>query len=572
MNVRRCVIAVLFLAVLLLTVGTHRRRQMQQRLADQVSAVDRYVDVLVRLNVVVHDDNGAELVEGKPKMRILRTHVRGGWVDTRTSPPRLLETRPDHNGIERTPIGRDWYVSEDQERIVLHGEGTPLGQLVYGSEGAGKTVALIQWVYMRWMELVGERREIGITAPTSTRIETVTNELFPLFRGWFTYSSSRGIVTLCDGTRLRLVGTYRQSKAQGSPIQGFNWSACARDEGQDQCHVHEDIESRGRAAKNGRYLQLITATAKDDPAWRTLRAVLLSADGGWARRDLSIFRSPFVSASFIADKAKGMTSREFRRRYGDPKTHIVEDLPPENQLYFGWDRTVSLRPIPQVGAKKITSLVLGKKTGDARHALLAGHDPGSLKGATIYLDAYEIRGVADPVWWVRGETLHKRQTTQRSARDVLAFAKAQGLNGRRGDGPIVHVRAMPVGQAEDNPSEDLYRIFRAEGLDVRASQYRNDGTGTGVIKKENRIELVNWLFESGRLFIECDSSGRPVAPKLVESLETIERDHRGKAESGPKDETDLSDCPAALGYALWPFEKSASAALREDIRAGMGVG
>ena len=74
---------------------------MQQRLADQVSAVDRYVDVLVRLNVVTHDDNGAELVEGKPKMRILRTHVRGGWVDTRTSPPLLLETRPDGNGIER---------------------------------------------------------------------------------------------------------------------------------------------------------------------------------------------------------------------------------------------------------------------------------------------------------------------------------------------------------------------------------------------------------------------------------------------------------------------------------------
>jgi hypothetical protein len=258
-----------------------------------------------------------------------------------------------------------------------------------------------------------------------------------------------------------------------------------------------------------------------------------------------------------------VTDREFRRRW------LAEDLPPESRLYSTWDRNENLRPIP-LGAKKITSLVLSKKTGNPRHGLLAGHDPGVLKGGTVYLDAFHVPGWSRPAWWVRGERKHWRQTTEQSALDILSDVRARTLNLPRPDSQIVHVRAQPFGQAENKPSQDLYRIFARVGLDVRAAQYRKDGSGTGVIKKDERIELVNWMFESSLLFIECDDSGRPIAPDLVKALETMERDERGKAEHEDKTENDPSDLPAALGYAVWPFEKESAKGLREEIRKGIG--
>lgn len=552
-------VALFATGVALLTNVAFQTRQIARKLSERVGAVDRFVDIGVILHCVVADPDGEGLVEGKPPLRIIDTRAYGGIVDTKLAKPKI---------IERSRAPRVWYASPDQFAALRHNDPSQLGQLIYGSEGAGKTRLLAMWHYIRWVKSIGENREGGQTAPTTERLQMVRNEMFALFApAWFSYTSSADLFTMCDGTRIKLVSTYRQSKAQGSPVQGFNWSWCGRDEAQDQIDVHEDIESRGRSAKDGHYWQLATATAKDDPHWRTLRDMLVKS-GQWVRRDLSIFRSPFVTARFIAGRRATMTDREFRRRYGNPETGQVEDLAPELQLYFGWNRKRNLRPIPTIGAKKITSIVLRKKTGDARHALLAGHDPGSLKGATIYLDAYQVPGHADPVWWVRGERLHKRQTTEQSGLQILADAKARGCNIRL-DAEQIHVRAMPVGQSEDKPSEDLYRIFKRCGLDVRAAQYKKDGTGTGVIKKDDRIELLNWLFENGRLNVECDDMGRPVAPHLVTALESMERDDRGRAEWERKNEDDLSDCPAALGYALWPFEKASASALRADVRRSL---
>jgi hypothetical protein len=72
-----------------------------------------------------------------------------------------------------------------------------------------------------------------------------------------------------------------------------------------------------------------------------------------------------------------------------------------------------------------------------------------------------------------------------------------------------------------------------------------------------------------RLYVECDDKQQPVAPLLVESFETMERDDEGRAETGPKDEHDKSDPPCALGYGLWPFEKMSAAGLREQIKKGL---
>lgn len=554
-------IALIALVVGVLTNRAFRQRQIMRKVAERVEGTSRFVDASVLLVTVVADPNGKPLLGDDRKFRVVDggTKPLGGIIDTKTLPPRFI-------GFGQTP--RIWYASEEQAAAINHDDPTQLGQLIYGSEGAGKTRMLAMWHARQWFQCLGDGREGGQTAPTTTRLALVRQEMFDVFApNWFRYSSSEDRFTMCDGTRIQLVSTYRQSKAQGSPIQGFNWSWCGRDEAQDQIEVHEDIESRGRSARGGRYKQLATATAKDDSTWRTLRDVLVNS-GMWIKRELSIFRSPFITRQFIDTKRASMTDREFRRRYGDPATGRIEDLAPELALYFGWDRARNLRPIP-ITARKITSIVLARKTGNPQHALLAGHDPGALKGATIYLDAYQLPKQADPVWWVRGERMHRRQTTDQSAREILADAKKRGVNERPG-GEIVHVRAQPVGQSADNPSEDLYRIFRAAGLDVKAAQYKKDGTGTGVIKKDDRIELINWLFETERLFVECDDMGRPVAPNLVNALESMERDDKGRAETERKDERDLSDCPAALGYGLWPFEKASASALRADVRKRIG--
>lgn len=544
-------VVLFFVGVLVLTNRSFRQRQIMRRVSERVEGTDRYVDIGVCLRVVAEDPNGEPLLESQPgiKHRVIRTHHFGGMLDTKSNPPRIV-------GPSQSP--QQWLCSEDQERIILHDDPAVPGQLVYGSEGAGKTTALVMWHYVQWLRHLGEGREGGQTAPTTTRIDLVLQEFIKLFRrSWYHYAVADQMLTLCDGTRIRLKSTYRQSAAQGSPIQGFNWSWCGRDETQDQVDVHEDIESRGRSSKGGIYPQLGTATAKDDPDWRTLRETLI-ASGKWVKRDLSIFRSPFIGKDFLATKAKSMTSREFRRRYGDPITHVVEDLAPENQLYFAWSRGACLKPAPRTW-QRITGRVIQKRT-DSSTDLLAGHDPGAAKGATVYLDCFLKPGTNEWAWWVRGERMHKRQTIQRTARDI----KADSLERFKRK---VHVRAMPVGQSEDRPSMDMYRIFRAEGVEVLASQYKKDGTGTGVIKKEDRIELVNWLFEQGRLFIDVDELGQPVAPMLVKALELMERDGNGRAETGPKDESDLSDCPAALGYALWPFEKSSAGFLHDDTGA-----
>jgi hypothetical protein len=543
----------------MLTNPAYRRRAIMRKVSERVEGFDRYIDVGVLLQVIRVDPKGITLLDSGRRVTVIREHRWGGVVDTKATPPRIV-------GPSRAP--RVWQCSEAQEPIILHDDSKPLGELVIGSEGGGKTTALAMWHHKRWIENIGEYREGGQTAPVLKRLGLVKDEFLKLWRpSWGRYAQRDDFegFDLCDGSRIRFQHTHKQSAAQGSPIQGFNWSWCGRDEFQDQIDVHLDIESRGRAAKGGRYKQLATATAKDDPSWRSLRDALI-AGGQWALSTLLVQDSPFVAANFLEIKrASGVTDREFRRRW------LAEDLPPESRVYFNWDRKVNLRPVPRVGARKVTSIVLSRKTGNRLHSLLIGHDPGTAKAASVFLDAYDIRG--EICWWVRGElfTLHK--STEQHAREVLDISQKRfGVN-HRPDGERAHVRAQPVGQAEDRPDLDVYRIWSRVGFDIKAAQYKKDGTGTGVIKKDTRIEMVNRLLGDAsnppRLFIDIDENGKPVAPKLVEAFETMERDHRGRAEHEEKDEKDPTDSPCALGYGLWAWEKESAVALRNEVKRGI---
>jgi hypothetical protein len=555
--IRWLAVAVALLGLAMLTDDSLRERKIMRKVSERVEGFDRYVDIGVHLKVVRLDPKGDITLDSGRRVTVVDNKHWGGIVDTKSTPPRLI-------GRSRDP--KIWMCSEAQAPLILHPNTAPLGELVIGAEGGGKTTTLVMWHHKRWVENLGQYREGGQTAPVLKRLGLVKDEFIKLWRpSWGRYVARDDFegFELCDGTRIRFQHTHQQSAAAGSPIQGFNWSWAGRDEFQDQVDVHLDIESRLRAAKVPK--QLATATAKDDPDYRTLRDSLITG-GHWALSKLLVGDSPFVAENFLEIKrASGVTDREFRRRW------LAEDLPPESRVYFNWDRAKNLRPVPRVGARKITSLVLSRKTGDRRHSLLIGHDPGTAKAASIFLDAYDIRG--EVCWWVRGElfTLHK--STEQHATEALAITRQRFGCNIRPDAEQAHVRAQPVGQAADKPDLDVYRIWTRVGFHIKAAQYKKDGTGTGVISIDSRIEMVNRLLgdaiNPARLFVDVTEDGKPVAQKLVSAFETMERDHKGRAEQEAKDEKDPTDAPCALGYALHPFEKEAAVQLRNEVRKGL---
>lgn len=552
------VVALLALGVGVFSDLTWRKRRQERALRNDEIASGRFIDLGVTLRTVIADPNGAELLPGRPPLRVLREHRFGGVLDTRTRPPRLV-------GPSIEPA--TWYCSEDQEAVLLH-EGPELGQLVYGSEGGGKTTVLVQWHYLRWLEHLGERREGLQTAPTQKRLGLVRAELEKLWpREWYRYVARKDFegYELCDGTRLRMVSTHRQSESQGSPIQGFNSSWAGRDEMQDQVEVHEDIQNRGRAAKRGRYKQLGTATAKHSSSWRSLRAMLLSS-GKWCKRTLLIARSPFVAPSFIEDARAVMSAREFARRFG------ADDLQPELAVYPAWDRERNTLRVPELGWEDVTAAELAR--WGANLAFLGGHDPGSLFDVTLLLKAFRtprMRAGARPIWVVVDELTTERTTTEqhvdallkrvreRWRANLLARDPATGAYKTTRDGPRIYVRADPYGNNDSKPDRSCYTVFRNAGITIEPAAYAVDGDGPGRVPKDAGIEVVNTLLCSAaderRLFIALDERGQPVAPRLAEALETSERDSDGKAETHKKDRKDLSHWPASLRYALWAIER-----------------
>lgn len=548
------IFAIVALGLLMLSELAWRRKQAEKEINEYLRGAERYVDMGVVLKTVVADANGTELIAGMPTLRVIREHRFGGVVDTKA-------LRPYFSGPSKDPV--TWYCSEDQEPIVIHGESDPNGQLVYGSEGGGKTRALGMWHGLRVLEHIGEHREGGQTAPTDDRLEFIRLEFAALFpASWCRHFKAADLYVFCDGTRIQLVSTYRQSSAQGSPVQGFNWSWCGRDEAQDQVEVHEDIESRGRRAKlirgKVRFKQLATATAKDSSDWRTLRDRLIA--GGWIKRVLLISRSPFVAPSFLEEKALVMSAREFKRRYG------AADLPPERAVYPAWDREKNLILLPEnmlaAGWTDVTARELARWGGAS---MLGGHDPGSLFDVTELLKAFDVPRARRPIWVVVDELTTEQTTTEQHVDELLTLIRAKGLNrlGRDGrtvvDGPHLFVRGDPYGNNDSKPDRACYTVFRNGGIRIEPAAYNEEGTGPGRVPKAAGIEVINSLFCNVRgdrhLYIAKDKQGRPAAPRLVESIEMSEKDERGKAETQPKNKKDLSHWSAALRYALWVIER-----------------
>lgn len=546
---------------------TAAKRRYMRELQDELQAP--LIDIGVTLYTVVADPRGEALIPGKPdiRLRVVGERTFGGMLDTQRDHPCI---------VRRTENPQRWFCSVDQYPVIVHSDDDPLGQVVDGSEGAGKTTALVMWLYMRWLEFLGARSEIGITAPVNRRLAHVRRELRRLWRpDWYRYRPADQLLELADGggdrgTRVQLISTHEQSEAEGSRIQGFSWVACGRDEMQDQVDAHEDIEARGREAPGGRYKQLGTCTAKDSSEWRNLRDRLVRArdpDGRplWIRRTMYGKASPFVSARFWAAKAASMSEREFRRRVE------VIDVGPERATYTAWSREHNLITVPELGWEDVTTLEL-RRWGHV-FTLLGGHDPGNLADVSLFLKAFRSRpDQRRPFWVVLAELTTEQSTTELHIVKVLEFIRRRwhvNLLDRLGrpvaDGPQILMRGDPAGNTDNRTDRSVYTQFRNAGIQMLPAAYNAAGDGHGRVPRDAGIDLVNTLFCNAagerRLFVARNPDGTPAAPRLVASLEGSERDLAGKAEMQRKGTGDLSHWPATLRYALWAIERPRLVAL-----------
>jgi len=496
---------------------------------------DRYVDFGVRLHVVQHDPHhGVEVIPGMAPVVSTAVHEFGGLLDTRT----LQWVGPS----ERPRI---WYASEAQAKLLLQQEGAPK-VLCFGGMGAGKTRTLAPWLLLRALELTGLGVELGGTAPTHERLGMLVEALGELMpASWFTYRAKDRLFLLRNGVRIRLVATTPRSAALGSPIQGWSWAACVSDEIQDSMGADADIEARGRKAPKGVYRRFCTATQKESPEWRTFRDRKKST-GNWAVERLEGSSNAFVWPAYWESLRDEYDDRTYRRLV------LAQDVGPERAVYPSWSRDDNLRPVPQVGARDITHARVGA------HGLV-GHDPGTLQDVSLLLKCYSVRG--EDHWYVVDEiTTHQTTAEEHVAVVRKRLQERWDLQWPGEDEQKVLVRCDPQGDSDNKTDRSVYTTWRLAGFAIKSAAYTPKGQPKGRVPKDAGIEMVCRLLCSAsgkrRLFIACDDKRTPAAPKLVEAIELSERDEGGKAESKVKGKTDFSHWPAALRYALWPYERT----------------
>lgn len=504
----------------------------------------RFIDYGVRLYTVAADPSGDEVLPGRPRVVAVREPEEfGGIWDCRLM--RWHDQSAD-------PVV--WFASEQQRPLILHGAELPDKLLCRGAEGAGKTRGVVApWMLARAiLEFAGQNVELGGTAPTMRRLETLRLALFEKAPpDWYTWRQRDGLLRMPLGVDIRLLSTHRSSEAEGSPVQGFDWAAWAGDELQDQLHAVDDIYARGRRAPGGRYRQCASASVKDTNDYRSFEDSL-KANPLWAVIPLAGFTNPFVDPQHWENLRRTLDDRAYRRRV------LAQNVGPEKQVYHTFDRRKHLQPRPQVGMVDVTDRVL-KRFGP-NFGMLIGHDPGQIQNVSILLKAYQARGVGHWVWWVVGEFVTKQTTTEQHFTRLLAHLREHHyIQFAAPEDPKALVILDPQSESEarGQPHLTVYRTVRRVGFDTRSASPE-----THRVPKEARIEMVVRLLEAAdgktrRLMVDVDDRGAPVAPLLVKSLEFSERDELGEAETATKSDKsrDLSDATAALGYGLWRIER-----------------
>lgn len=534
------------------TADAWKLRKLQTELEEFVDDSAHMVDYGVLLRVVERIDGPSHLQINGQSLRVIAEHRFGGMVDTRLPVPQFV-------GPSLNPVV--WHASPQQARLILHDDSDPLRMLVYGAMGGGKTATLSKWIGLRVLELMGTNGDkavqIGATAPTNDRalmIKQACMQDFP--DSWYRWSERTSTFLFHNKVQVKCISTHMQNKAEGSRIQGWNWPACASDEIQDSIAADPDIEARGRAAPNGRYKRIATATAKDDPLWRTW-ADAVRVSPVWGTAHLEGMQNPFVDPRFWSDLRSTMSERDYKRRV------LAMDIGPERMVYTSYDRSENLRPLPMIGSEDVTASVLSKYA--INRPMLIGHDPGTIQDVTLLIKALRRNGSAMHDWWVIGEVVTEQSTTEAHIAELLKDLRRRGLHGVDHKGrplegvPTVFGRGDPYGDRENGTHKSVYTQFKNAGIDLRPATYKPGANTPGRVPKEAGIDMVNRLLCDAngvrRLFIAVGEDGRPLAPRLVHAIETSERDAEGKAETQAKNKHDVSHYLAALRYALWELER-----------------
>jgi hypothetical protein len=513
----------------------------------------------VLLRVVVQDPTGEELVPGKPRLRVVREHSFGGVVDTRARPPKFV-------GPSLRP--QVWHCGEAQESVLLDDRSEPSRHLVYGAMGGGKTELLAMWAWLQIIALTGTALNVGLTAPTEKRATILRDAMIrrapaawfrggSVAKGW---SERRGQFRFANGIRADVVSTHVSSQAEGSRMQGRSWGGgVGSDEIQDclETDADSEIESRGRDAPRGIFRRLATCTPKISAEWRAFSGAKRSVPKIWALHHITGFQNPFTALEYLEQQRHALDEREYRRRV------LGEEVPPERAVYPAFDRSSNVRPIP-LGAVDITQRLANG------FAMFGGNDPGSYRDVTELVRKYrykerntEGRLVDAEGYWVTGEV-----TTQDGfEQHVLAVKRfvQDRFNLQHDDDPDTGkllVRCEPWSNSGTDAltHPEFLRIWKRHGIHAVSAAFRN-GTGENArVPLEAGVEMMNRLLCNAagerRLFIACDDTGKPCAPKLVEAFQSFERDAAYKAKGDKRHkEHDLSDWPMALTLALWPYEK-----------------
>lgn len=508
------------------------------------------------------DPRGAELVPGKPLVVATRVENFGGVWDCRAN-----------QWHDESAVPLVWCLSEEQRELAVHGDHLPPKILCRGAEGAGKTRGVLApWLILRAIEFAGQHVEIGATAPVQRRLETLRESLVEKMADeWFVWRQRDWLFRFALGVQLRLVSSHRQSEAEGSPLQGYDWVACGSDEAQDQLHVMGDIEARGRRAPGGRYRRMMSASVKDSHDYRAFEAKWETTKLCGVR-SLPAFANPGVAPQHWENLRETLSPRDYRRRV------LAEAVGPERKTYPDFERATHVHPIPFT-ARDVTHHALGiyqsyMRKGAAFH-VLCGHDPGKVRNTTAVMRAFLFPSDL-LVWMVVGEFITERTTQERHAAELRkylrkSFGVDHAADPRDPDAGLSKslIFRDPHGRGEQHPDDDVDQAFRRHGFDIFSP-----APDKQVIKRRTRIEIMNRLIlsDSGkvRFLVACDDRGEPAAPETFRSFNDQERDSSENPESLIKGEQDITHGAVACGYGLYPFEREElSDWTRERVLAGL---
>jgi len=414
--------------------------------------------------------------------------------------------------------------------------------------GAGKTEVGARWKILR--AILQPDCESGCVAPTQKRLKIVWSKILRLLDpSWVAdVRLADQEIILVNGHIIQFVAAKIYSADVGSPIQGYDWVDCLVDEEQDcEDSAMADVAMRGRVA-GANYSVLTTCTLKDTPQWRERKQRYISQPSTTIYQ-MAATANPFIDPEYWENLRQTLTEREYRMRV------LAEDARPERSVYPDFMRETHVRTLPELGIRNVTP----KLTGG--YDMLIGHDPGSLCDVSVLLRAYEIKGESGPVWFVIDELTTEQSTSEYHAHRLLELLQTKWHTQLPGnDEPKVLIRADPYGNTETRPHVTVYREFANVGFKIKAAEYNRKMSGPGSIPKEARIGVVNTLLRNAaketRLYFAAERDGNPTAKKLVAAIEMSERDEAGKAESEKKNKSDLSHWPAAMGYALWWYERT----------------